>query len=407
MNKTIFLKMLCVGLSSLALTTGAQQISNSPLLVPLDFHNFGAAEVPWFQPAVTVLPDGSWLATMQSLMGSDHYGGPLFSITKDQGRTWSPTAEIKCFRTEPFEDTQYEMGVVDVRPFTSPNDGTVFAFGGTTYYSPSGLNAVWVKGDKPKLPPMVGVYATWRPDTGWSERKILPLPGVQGSYRAQCTQAVFVENGELLVPIYLERGRIDYYGYDFERFGSVVARYRQVGEELEFVSMSQYFDHGVERGLDEPSVIRLPEGGFALTFRAEDGRGYSSWSEDDVSWSDKVPWSWEDGTPLTMTSTQQHWMRVGAKVYLVYTRDAGTNSGVFRCRAPLFMAEAIPSRGVLLRETEKVVFPRQLIDGEEALYGNFHCAQLTEETVLITDAAAVFNGNSGPKCRLMVTLVVP
>ena len=126
-----------------------------------------------------------------------------------------------------------------------------------------------------------------------------------------------------------------------------------------------------------------------------------------VSWTLFAADSWPDGTPLEMSSTQQHWMRLGAKVYLVYTRNDGENSSIMRFRAPLYMAEAIPAKGILLRETEQVVFPRQLIDGVEALYGNFHCAQLTEETALVTDSALRWQDGAKPKCIVMATLVAP
>ena len=166
--------------------------------------------------------------------------------------------------------------------------------------------------------------------------------------------------------------------------------------------MSQYIDHDVGRGAIEPSIIQLPEGGFALTIRAEDNHCYVCCSKDGMTWSDKIFWQWEDGTPLTMSTTQQHWIRVGSKVYLVYTRDDGSNTKIFRFRSPLYMAEAIPSQGVLKRETEQVVFPRQLIDGKEAHYGNFHCTQLTPSTALITDSGAASN-----KSIVMATLVAP
>ena len=105
---------------------------------------------------------------------------------------------------------------------------------------------------------------------------------------------------------------------------------------------------------------------------------------------------------MTMSSTQQHWLRVGDKVYLVYTRDDGDNTKIFRFRAPLYIAEAIPSKGVLLRETEQVAIPRQLISGQEALYGNFHCTQLTPFTGLIVDS-----GETAKQCKVMATLVTP
>ncbi len=395
------LKLLCLGMGCLAAASQAQ-VPKSPMLVPLEFNNFGRNDMMWFHPGMAVLPDGSWLGTVQEVCGNDHFGNPHFAFSKDKGLTWTPPQEIEGFKAKPFEgDANYQIAVADIRPFVSPNDGTAFVFGCTVFYSPKG-NVSWEKGEKPDFPPEQGLYVTWRPETGWSPMKVLPLPEVKGNYRTACTQITFIGNNEVLIPIYLDRDKTTFGGYDSARYGIVVGRYRQVGEELQFISMSPYIDHPVGRGAIEPSIIPLPEGGFALTIRAEDNKGYVCCSQDGTTWSDKIFWHWEDGTPLTMSTTQQHWIRVGSKVYLVYTRDDGSNTKIFRFRSPLYMAEAIPSQGVLKRETEQVVFPRQLFDGKEALYGNFHCTQLTENTALVIDCAA-----AGGRCKVMVTVVAP
>ena len=63
------------------------------------------------------------------------------------------------------------------------------------------------------------------------------------------------------------------------------------------------------------------------------------------------------------------------------------NDSLFRFRAPLLIAEAMPQEATLLRSTLDIVFPRRAQDGIEAFYGNFHCTQLDDDTALITDAA--------------------
>ena len=399
MKTTNCLKMLCIGLSCLSLASA--QDNRKPFLMPLDFKNFGTTKRNWFHPGVAVLPDGTWLATMQEIAGSDFYCNPHFAFSHDKGQTWTTPQEIESYKATPFKETNYQIGVADVRPFVSPNDGTAFVFSCTVFYSPKG-NTAWEKGEKPDFPPEQGFYVTWRPETGWSKRKVLPLPEYKGNYRTACTQIAFTGSNEVLVPIYLERGKTKFGSFDSDRYGIVVGRYRQVGEELEYISMSHYIDHEAGRGAIEPSIIQLPEGGFALTIRAEDNHGYVCCSKDGMTWSDKLFWRWEDGTPLTMSSTQQHWLRVGDKVYLVYTRDDGDNTKIFRFRAPLYIAEAIPSKGVLLRKTEQVAIHRQLIDGQEALYGNFHCTQLTPFTGLVVDS-----GETAKQCKVMATLVTP
>jgi len=374
------LRILLVSIVCLALSS----LGQSPLLIPLEFHNFGKTDAKWFHPGLAVLPDGSWLVTVQEVHGGDFFGNPHFTFSKDKGVSWTEPAEIEGLKAQPFQDTSYQIGVSDIRPFVSPHDGTAFVFGGTTVYSPKG-NVAWQQGKKPVFPPQQAVYVTWRSETGWSPRKVLPLPDFEGNYRTSCTQIAFVENNEVLIPIYLEHGRTKFEGFDSPRYCAVVGRYRQVGETLEFISRSDFIDIPTGRGALEPSIIRLPDGNYALTIRAEDGRGYVCISPNGTTWLEKVAWHWEDGTPLTMSSTQQHWLRVGHKTYLVYTRDDGSNTKIFRFRAPLYMAEAIPSQGILLAKTEQVVLPRQQVDGKEVWYGNFHCTQLTDITGLIID----------------------
>ena len=63
----------------------------------------------------------------------------------------------------------------------------------------------------------------------------------------------------------------------------------------------------------------------------------------------------------------------------------------FQIRAPLYLAEVQPGKGILRRETEPIVFPRQTRDGIEAPYGSFHAAQLNESSVVIPDAALFIN----------------
>ena len=92
------------------------------------------------------------------------------------------------------------------------------------------------------------------------------------------------------------------------------------------------------RGLLEPSLASL-DGRFYLTIRAEDGRGYVSASDDGLRWEPQRAWCWDDGEPLAMSTTQQHWLPHAGRLSLVYTRKAEENVNVMRWRAPLYMAE--------------------------------------------------------------------
>lgn len=353
----------------------------------LDFHNFGTSVLNWFHPAVTRLHDGRLLATIQVINGSDCYGSPSFSISSDMGRNWSLTEEIPAFKSRRLPGLPFIEGVADIRPFTL-QDGTVAVFGCTTFYTDKGC-ATWDKGMADSLPAGRAVYALWSPETGkWSERGILPLPGVERTYRTACTQAVLMEKDQILLPIYLDSGtECDYFGQRTSRFASMTALYRNRGMSFEPLGQSLLLELPVLRGCIEPSAIRLASGEYALTLRAEDGRMYCSTSADGLAWREIRPWRWDDGRTIETSSTQQHWLQLGGKTYLVYTRHEGDNDKIMRFRAPLFIAEADAADATLCRSSEMILFPRQSRDGIECLYGNFHCTQLDDSHALVTDCA--------------------
>jgi hypothetical protein len=110
------------------------------------------------------------------------------------------------------------------------------------------------------------------------------------------------------------------------------------------------------RGMLEPSLVAWG-GRFYLTIRAEDGRGYVASSDDGLQWSEKKPWTWDHGRPLTMSTTQQHWLPHSDGLFLVYTRKAPQNVNVFRWRAPLYAAQVDPHALRLIPSTERVVLP--------------------------------------------------
>jgi len=368
----------------------------------LDFHNFASPEHCWFHPAVTPLPDGRIFATAQRINGSDFYGCPVFALSPDLGASWTSLAEIPPFRSRTVPGTPFVEGVADVRPFTL-QDGSVAVFGCTTFYTDKG-NAVWDKQACASRPPERGVYAVWSPEgETWSERGVVELPGVKKTYRTACTQAVLLEHDKLILPIYLDSGcTCDYYGHRVPRLASLTAVYKKVGDRFDFVAKSNLLELPVLRGCIEPSAVHLANGGYALTLRAEDGNMYRAISKDALDWSDLRAWRWDDGQPIETSSTQQHWLQLGTRLYLVYTRRDGENDDIMRFRAPLYIAEADADRAVLFRASEKVLFPRQAVNGIEGLFGNFHCAQRNGDSALVTDSAAYFDKNDNSKVTTIV-----
>jgi hypothetical protein len=125
-----------------------------------------------------------------------------------------------------------------------------------------------------------------------------------------------------------------------------------------------------------------------MTIRAEDNRGYVTRSADGLQWETPVAWAWDDdGSPLTMSTTQQRWLPHSDGLLLAYTRKAAENANVMRWRAPLYAAEVDAATLRLRRATERVVFP-MIGDGMKdpthvAHYGNFHttAASATESWI--------------------------
>ena len=358
-----------------------------PTIKLIDFNNFAKSNDSWFNPAVTRLADGRWLATMLTINGNDFFGDPMFSISADEGRSWTTPSPISSLASVKFPEIGVRVAVCDTHPFTSPSDGTVFVFGCTVHYSPKG-NVCWDKEfDKSRLPKELAVYATWHPETGWSERKTLPLPGWESDYRTAATQLAFMPDGKCIIPIYMTVSNGIYCGYQSHFFGVTAPVYKQNGDFFEPVKTARVFTNSAGRGFVEPSAVRLADGSYAMTIRAEDGNMYVSNSHDGFEWSEPTTWRWDDGTPLVTDSTQQHWVRIADKVFLLFTMKYNGNDALFRFRAPLLIAEAIPQEATLVHDTLRTVFERQTRNGVEAFYGNFHCTQLDGNNALVTDAA--------------------
>ena len=173
-----------------------------------------------------------------------------------------------------------------------------------------------------KQPPRKAVYATRAEDGQWSERKVLEWDEIRAARVAGCgcSQRIMLKDGDVLVPgSWTEKTRV---------FAAVRCGYD--GKSLTVKQVSKPLRLNVKRGLLEPSLVEW-RGDFFVTLRAEDGQGYVSTSPDGMHWSTIQPWMWENGQPLTMSTTQQHWLAHSDRLFLVYTRKDDCNVNVFRC----------------------------------------------------------------------------
>ncbi len=332
--------------------------------------------VTWFhpRPCVVPTPDGPLaVMTLQSIGGSDVFGPVHRTTSTDLGRTWTAPEPIPGMGRRDLGDG-WEVGVCDVVPEYHPPTRTVLAVGHNVYYE----DGVLARPQRRRWP----VYVVRSPDGRWSapERLLWEDPRASDIYTCGCSQRVVLDGGDVLIPL---------------SFGPAGRTHRSVttvrcsfdGRELRILRVGSELVNTSGRGLLEPSLASL-DGRSYLTIRAEDGRGYVSASDDGLRWEPQRAWRWDDGEPLVMSSTQQHWLPHAGDLCLVYTRKAEENVNVMRWRAPLYMAEVDRAALRLIRASERVVLPL-IGDGVDdpahvARMGNFHTASATPDESWVT-----------------------
>jgi hypothetical protein len=329
----------------------------------------------WFHPRACMVPQASApcvFMTLQTITGSDYFGPVHWMTSPDFGRSWSdpqPVPPLGRVR----QANGGEEGVCDVVPEWHPQTQSVLALGHNVFYNGPKFSA--------EQPPRWPVYAVWR-DGQWGERRKLVWDDPRGAYiySNNCGQRVVLDHGDILLAF-------THVGDKSQprSVSSVIASFD--GHRLTVKQVGQEIRHDQGRGLLEPSLTRF-RGRFFLTLRAEDNYGYVCASEDGLNWTAKQPWAWDDGEPLTMSTTQQHWLVHSEALWLVYTRKDASNTNVVRWRSPLWMAQVDPASLRLLRDTERIVLPL-VGDGVHdpdrvAIMGNFHPINVSPEESWVT-----------------------
>lgn len=351
------------------------------------FNGRDGKDPTWFHPRCCVIPiemerdsqeksneanANRVFMTLQTIMGSDYFGPVHWTHSDDLGKTWAKPEPVDSLgRVDAGE--RGEEGVCDVVPEWHAPTLSVLALGHNVFYKGPRFSR-----EQPARWPIYSVYR----DGKWGPRRKLEWDDPRGSmiYSNNCGQRVTLDNGDVLLAF---------------SFGSEANEARQVagvhcsfdGEQLRIKKVGEPLQLNHRRGLLEPSLIEF-DGRYFLTIRAEDDHGYASVSRDGLTWSDKVAWAWDNGDPVKMSTTQQHWLRHRNGLFLVYTREHESNKNVIRWRAPLFMAQVDLERLCLIRETERVVLPL-VGDGvdapnEVALMGNFHPVEINEQESWVT-----------------------
>lgn len=325
----------------------------------------------WFHPRACMLPldpkakDERTHAFMllQEIGGSDYFGQVHASESIDMGKNWTAPKPIESLGRDPVKGNEgLRAGVCDVTPQYHPPTDTTLALGHVVFYRGPRFAS---KDQLARFP----LYAVRTRDGSWSERKRLFWDDPRGAfiYSNNCGQRVVMPDGDIMMS----------FTFGPESRNRMVAGVRCTfdGETLRIADVGKPLENPIGRGLLEPSVTRFRDQ-FLMTIRAEDGHGYVAVSKDGVNYSKQQAWRWDDGTEISMSTTQQHWLTRDDALYLVYTRQDATNQNVIRWRSPLWVARVDPDRRVLIRESEQTVLPMMgngITEPDSvALMGNFN-----------------------------------
>ena len=356
-----------------------------------------------FQPSLAQLGDGQIL-TIQPLYGGDYYGEVSFSRRQRGCDIWSDPEIIPAFRRRSCNIADIEEAVVDVRSIALPDEKLVLAVGASSFYTPREC-AFWDPAiDRRQLPKQRAVYSFFDAEKNcWSEPGFITSAdcGENGDLRIACAQMAQMADGKLVLPVYFATAElVDYAGVKWPRQAVKTLIARVVGNQLKIEAWSNALTIGVERGFVEPSVKEF-NGKWYMTIRAEDGKAYITTSTDALNWQKPQPWRWSDTLEdLATDSTQQHFLTLGGKLYLCFTRADESNAMVPRRRTPLFIAQVNTENLTLLRESEQIIFPLVIKDGISNMQGNFHCVELSPDLAAVVDGALYITPGNETKAAI-------
>jgi len=295
------------------------------------------------------------IATAQYLdvTGCDVFDGIKLSTSTDGGNTWTPFADQPGLAPLKLTDGRTAVGC-DGTPMFHKKTGKVLLLGHTAIYEEGGK--------RPASKYQRSTFYSVLGENGFSQIRFIEMPKEYEDSGNGCGQSLELEDGTILIPFY------------FKRIGEpctsvAVMRCSFDGETVRFLESGNALSVNTARGVGEPSII-WHDGLYHLTVRHDDN-GYYSCSKDGLHFEELQLWRWEDGEVLPTYNTQQHWLTLDGKLYLVYTRRGVNNDHVFRHRAPLLLAEV--KNGRLVREGEQILTPER-----GARLGNFGACQLPD-----------------------------
>jgi hypothetical protein len=355
----------------------------------------GDAKRDWTQARTAFVQSESpyWLTTMSRTkkIGSHGYYDVYISLSRNRGRTWSKPDVIPSLRRTKRDDG-YEIAAGDLCPKWHRASGKILLTGKTFNFD---------KGIKENFLREKISYAVFDPDSkqcGPLRTVNMPKHDHQGKAfvapNAGCHQRVDLPNGDILLPIRYQnnsRKRI---------YTTIVARCRFDGETLTYIKHGSEHSIPTKRGLYEPSVTQFGAEYF-LTMRADDG-AYLAKSSDGINYSKHKPWTFDDGKLLGSYNTQQHWVTISGRLYLVYTRRGANNDHIMRHRAPLFIAQVDPNMLHVMRSTERILVPEN-----HATLGNSGVCRISdnESWITVAEGRVSYGNRKGDNNKVLMAKV--
>jgi len=345
----------------------------------------------WVQARAGYVPDSQYsVLTAQKLRltGSDIFYAIHSMYSEDGGQNWTELIEQKAFAPRYNDDGSY-FYVSDFWPKWHAASNTMLGTGHAPLYQDDELcKSAWNRSP---------VYSTYNLDThSWNQWEFASLPNEKlfKNCGAGSTQRVDLPNGDILLPVY---GRDEKGGT--ELFGGthfvVIVKFSFDGKTLTYKEHGNFMTVDVARGFVEPS-LGLVDGKYFLTIR-NDEKGYVACSDDGMNFSEPVPWAFDTGDEIGNYNTQQHWVTVANKLFLVYTRKGLNNDHIFRHRAPIVIARFDSEKLCLIRESEQVLVPER-----GARLGNFGVTEIsdTEAWVVVSEWMQGIKGTEGDPAEL-------
>ena len=332
----------------------------------------------WVHTRAGIIPHSnqsfSAVLTMHELRisGSDVYY-PIHELRSDDGgKTWSkPISQAAFSRRD--RPGGVEEGICDFWPTWHAQTRTLLGTGHTVRYIDDNL--------EPHPRPRNTAYSVYDPvKRSWATLRTLDTPSDDLFFMegAGSTQRVDLENGDILLPTYAQlpgtaKGRFTAQEVSF------VIRCSFDGKTLKYLEHGDTFTLKTGRGFSEPSLVRHGRR-YLMTLRNDD-HNYVTAGPDGLHFDVPRRITFDDGQELGSYNTQTHWLTLGNRLYLVYTRRGANNDHVFRHRAPLFMARFDPGRLQVIRNTERILVPER-----GARLGNFGVTRINDHESWVTVA---------------------